>query len=71
MAETKRDYQAPKDLLKDRVILVTGAGDGIGRAVSVALGAHGATVVLLGKTVKKLETTYDALVAAGAPKPGI
>ena len=71
MAESKRDYQASKDLLKDRVILVTGAGDGIGRAVSVALGAHGATVVLLGKTIKKLETTYDALVAAGAPKPGI
>ena len=71
MAENKRDYQPPKDLLKDRVVLVTGAGDGIGRAVSVALGAHGATVVLLGKTIKKLETSYDALVAAGAPKPGI
>jgi len=50
---------------------VTGAGDGIGRAVSVALGSHGATVVLVGKTVKKLETTYDALVAAGAPRPAI
>ena len=71
MAENRRDYQPPKDLLKDRVILVTGAGDGIGRAVSVALGSHGATVVLLGKTVKKLETTYDALVAAGAPRPAI
>ncbi|HEY4127552.1 MAG TPA: YciK family oxidoreductase [Gammaproteobacteria bacterium] len=71
MAESKRDYSPVKDLLKDRVILVTGAGDGIGRAVSIALGTHGATVVLLGKTVKKLEATYDALVAAGAPKPAI
>ena len=71
MAESKRDYQAPKDLLEGRVILVTGAGDGIGRAVSVALGAHGATVVLLGKTVKKLEAAYDLLVAAGAPTPAI
>ncbi|HEY1773481.1 MAG TPA: YciK family oxidoreductase [Gammaproteobacteria bacterium] len=71
MAESKRDYQAPKDLLKNRVILVTGAGDGIGRAVSVALASHGATVVLLGKTVKKLEATYDLLVAAGAPRPAI
>ena len=71
MAENKRDYAPAKDLLKDRVILVTGAGDGIGRAVSVALGARGATVVLLGKTIKKLEASYDALVAAGAPKPGI
>jgi NAD(P)-dependent dehydrogenase (short-subunit alcohol dehydrogenase family) len=71
VAESKRDYSPAKDLLKDRVILVTGAGDGIGRAVSVALGTHGATVVLLGKTVKKLEATYDALVAAGSPKPAI
>jgi NAD(P)-dependent dehydrogenase (short-subunit alcohol dehydrogenase family) len=71
MAENKRDYAPPKDLLKGRVILVTGAGDGIGRAVSAALGVHGATVVLLGKTVKKLEATYDLLVAAGAPKPAI
>jgi NAD(P)-dependent dehydrogenase (short-subunit alcohol dehydrogenase family) len=71
VAESKRDYQAPKDLLKNRVILVTGAGDGIGRAVSVALASHGATVVLLGKTVKKLEATYDLLVAAGAPRPAI
>ena len=71
MAESKRDYSPAKDLLKGRVILVSGAGDGIGRAVSVALGAHGATVVLLGKTVKKLEATYDLLMAAGAPKPAI
>jgi NAD(P)-dependent dehydrogenase (short-subunit alcohol dehydrogenase family) len=71
VAESKRDYSPAKDLLKNRVILVTGAGDGIGRAVSVALGGHGATVVLLGKTVKKLEATYDALVATGAPRPAI
>src|SRR5579871_1230169 len=71
MAETKRDYQAPKDLLKGRVILVTGAGDGIGRAAAKSCAAHGAVVVLISKTIKKLEATYDALVAAGAPKPGI
>lgn len=71
MPESKRDYQAPKDLLKERVILVTGAGDGIGRALSKSLAAHGATVVLLGKTIKKLEAAYDELVATGGPKPGI
>lgn len=71
MHESKRDYQAPKDLLKERVILVTGAGDGIGRALSKSLAAHGATVVLLGKTIKKLEAAYDELVATGGPKPGI
>lgn len=65
------DYQAPADLLGDRIVLVTGAGDGIGRAVSLAYAAHGATVVLLGKTVSKLEAVYDAIEANGGPTPAI
>ena len=71
MTQSRRDYSPPKDLLKDRAILVTGAGDGIGRAVSKSLAAHGATVILLGKTVKKLESVYDEILAAGSPKPAI
>jgi len=71
MTQSKRDYAPAKDLLKDRAILVTGAGDGIGRAVSKSLAAHGATVVLLGKTVKKLEGVYDEILSAGGPKPAI
>lgn len=65
------NYTPPADLLKDKVIMVTGAGDGIGRAVAKAYGAHGATVILAGRTVAKLEAVYDELVAAGAPEPGI
>jgi NAD(P)-dependent dehydrogenase (short-subunit alcohol dehydrogenase family) len=65
------DYRARADLLAERVILVTGAGDGIGRAVSLACAGHGATVVLLGRTVAKLESVYDDIVAAGGPKPAI
>jgi len=65
------EYQARKDLLNNKTILVTGAGDGIGRAAALAYAQHGATVILLGKTVKKLEKVYDDIVALGAPKPAI
>jgi NAD(P)-dependent dehydrogenase (short-subunit alcohol dehydrogenase family) len=65
------DYQAEKDLLKNKTILVTGAGAGIGQAAAITFAKHGATVILLGKTVKKLEKVYDIIVNAGYPAPAI
>jgi len=66
-----KDYQADVNALKDKVILVTGAGDGIGRVAAINYAKHGATVILLGKTVDKLECVYDEIVSLGAPKPAI
>ena len=65
------DYSAHPELLKDRVILVTGAGRGIGAAAAKTFAAHGATVLLLGKTEANLTQIYDEIEAAGHPQPAV
>ena len=62
-------YRPRANLLESRVILVTGASAGIGRAVALDLARHGATVVLTGRNARKLEALYDTILASGAPKP--
>jgi len=65
------DYQAPADLLKDRIILVTGASDGIGRAMAEGFARHGATVILHGRDTSKLDEVYDGILAAGGAEPAV
>lgn len=57
--------------LTGRVIAVTGAGDGIGRAVAKACATHGAEVILIGRTVRKLEAVCHEIEQSGAPQPVI
>jgi len=68
---TPADYAPDADLLTGKTIVVTGAGDGIGRAAALSYARHGATVILLGRTGSKLEAVYDEIEGAGGPRPGI
>ncbi len=65
------NFQPASDCLKGKNILVTGAGDGIGRAAALAYARYGATLILLGKTISKLEAVYDEIEAAGGAQPAI
>jgi len=71
MSSDLQNYQPAADLLEDRIILVTGAGSGIGAAAAKSFAAHGATVILLGRTIRKLEKVYDEIETAGHPQPAI
>ncbi len=66
-----KQYQPKSDALIDKVILVTGAGDGIGKEAAITYANLGATVILLGKTTAKLEAVYDAIEKNGGAQPAI
>ena len=66
-----RHYEARSDLLTDRIIMITGAGDGIGSQAARTCAAHGATVILVGRTQAKLQAVHDAIVGDGLPEPSI
>jgi NAD(P)-dependent dehydrogenase (short-subunit alcohol dehydrogenase family) len=65
------DYRPRANLLAGKTILVTGAGDGIGRSAALSYARYGATVLLLGRTGSKLEAVYDEIEAAGGARPAI
>ena len=64
-------YDPPANLLQNKTILVTGASSGLGKATALAFASFGATVILHGKNVDKLETLYDEIEDAGYPQPAI
>ena len=56
-----KDYSYPDNILENRVILITGASDGIGRALAIHAASLGARVILHGRNVTKLEAVYDEI----------
>ncbi|MBF7072696.1 YciK family oxidoreductase [Glaciecola sp. MH2013] len=66
---THLQYVARNQALSNKIALITGAGDGIGKQAAISYAKCGAQVILLGKTVSKLEVTYDEIIATGAPEP--
>lgn len=65
------DFSVTSRSLADKIILITGAGDGIGKVAAKHFAAAGATVILVGRTLAKLEKVYDEIEAAGHPQPAI
>lgn len=71
MISVPENFQAQENCLKDKVILITGTGDGIGATAAKTFAKYGATIILLSKTEKKLINVYDEIVNAGHPQPAI
>ena len=72
MDKDHRAYTYSPDVLRDRIILITGASDGIGRSLALHAAELGAQVILHGRNVSKLEKVYDEIEALdAAPRPSI
>lgn len=62
-------YQPDHSVLKDKIILVTGAGDGIGKEAALTYAQYGATLILLSRTLSKLESVQEEIITSGGQQP--
>jgi len=69
--QTPTNFKPQANCLKDKIILITGTGDGIGATAAKTFAKYGATIILLSKTEKKIVGIYDEIVNAGYPQPAI
>ena len=65
------DFEPSADLLRGKTILVTGATGSFGKVLSKAFARHGATVILLARNLRLVESLYDEIEQAGWPTPAI
>lgn len=71
MIPVPENFCVAPDMLRGKTIMVTGATGGYGRAISLALSRHGATVILLARNLRLVENLYDEIESAGYPTPAI
>ena len=71
MVQIPETFSPHQGLLNDKIILVTGATGGFGKAISLACAGHGASVILLARNLRLTEALYDEIENAGFPKPAI
>jgi len=64
-----KDFKPSEDCLKDKTILITGTGSGIGRAAAKKLSQFGAQLILLSKDTGKLESLYQEIIEQGFKEP--
>lgn len=73
MSATRLEYPSPPapNALSGKLVLVTGASRGLGRAIAVAAAAAGATLLLLARDGRALEKLADEIEAAGGAEPSL
>ena len=64
-----QDSEVKAKQFENKVIMVTGAANGIGKAVTIALAEQGATVLMLDKKSRHLEKLFDEIIARGYAEP--
>lgn len=64
-----QSHQPDNNEFNDKIILVTGAANGIGKAVTIELAKHGATVLMLDKKARHLEKLFDDIIERGYQEP--
>lgn len=63
------NFTPSENFLENKNILITGAGSGIGRSVSLLAAKHNAKLILISKDIKKLYSLQDEIISSGKNEP--